>query len=67
MTEVLENILERKLDYGSAADMGLLDQFREMNLKLEGQPLKVKMKVKKLWAKSIQKIHKIGEKNGISK
>lgn len=67
VVEVLENILKRKLDYKSAADMGLLDQFTQLDDRLKGAPPSVKENVRKLWAKSIKKIHKIGVNNGISK
>ena len=56
--EVLQNILGRKLDYESAADMGLLEQFAEMNAKLAHQPKKIQEKVRKLWFKQIRKINK---------
>lgn len=58
MPEVLSKILGRQLDYQSAADMGLLDQFAEMNAKLAHQPKKIQEKVRKLWFKSIRKINK---------
>lgn len=56
LTEVLENILERKLNPESALDMGMLDQFEQLNKRLEVQPPTIKEKVRALWFEEIKKI-----------
>ena len=61
MVEVLENALGRKLDHANAADMGLLDQFAEMNKRLETQPPSIKEQVRKLWHEELQKMNEQGD------
>ena len=61
MVEVLENALGRKLDHANAADMGLLDQFAEMNKRLETQPPSIKEQVGKLWHEELQKMNEQGD------
>lgn len=63
MVEVLENALGRKLDHSNAADMGLLDQFVDMNNRLTNQPPSVKERVRKLWYEELQKMNEQGEPN----
>jgi len=56
MVEVLEKMLDRKLDHGSAADMGLLDSFSEMNKRLSNAPPAMQEAVRQIWFNGIKEI-----------
>lgn len=55
--EVLENALGRKLDTSSAADMGLLDEFVDMNKRLEQAPQYMRQRIRKLWYEAIKEMN----------
>ena len=56
--EVLEKMLERKLDHESAADMGLLDSFAEMNKRLANAPPAMQERIRLIWREAILDMRK---------
>lgn len=57
--EVLENALGRKLEPDSAADMGLLDEFVDMNKRLDQAPQYMRQRIRKMWFEALKDITKI--------